>query len=186
MALFRALQGIAPQLDTAMVLNVGEGAGLVVANRDDQGQILHASDAAVAQLISDDGTDPGALSGRRYFDEHGGELERDQLPYELVRQTGDVQLNAVFRIDGARGAVWLQMSVIAFARRDAGYSVLGIGSDVTEQRDAVAAAAEAPFAVIMVDLDHFKAVNDVHSHAARPLRPLGRRGVPDRAAGPQP
>jgi len=191
MALFRALQGIAPHLDAAMVLNVCEGTGLVVSVRDDQGTILHYSGEVAARL----GAEGAGQAALRYFDEDGRELDPAEQPQERVRLTGEDVLNAVSRIEGPGGTVWVQMSFTALAPGDAGYHVLGIGSDITARREAEAmlermathdgltgllnriglrARAEEPFlsaldggafAIALLDIDHFKAVNDTHGHA---------------------
>jgi diguanylate cyclase (GGDEF)-like protein len=193
-ALYRALQSIAPYLDAASILHVCEGAGLVVGIRDDRGRLRHYT-AGIAERLGLAAAPGGGARGlvARCFDERGRELGPAELPWERVRRSGTDLTDVVFRAEGPAGAVWLQMSYTALAPGDAGYAVLGVGTDVTARREAEAvlermathdaltglpnraelAAAAAPLlagreplALGLLDLDRFKAVNDGHGHAA--------------------
>jgi len=124
----------------------------------------HPEDALFAPLTSEDGTQLGILSvdlphdGRRPNDASRRALEAFAMAAALAIEHSALRARAE---DAERSARLL-------ARQD---PLTGVGNrSMLMQRLEHAASARAaqrcPLALVFIDLDHFKTINDLHTHAA--------------------
>lgn len=109
--------------------------GLVVSVRDAEGRLLYLNDGTRRVFRLGDVPVAGRVTvgGSRYFLPGGREIPLIDHPAQIAARSGLPQSNVVFAIerpDQARR--WLRMSFLPFHRSDRGWSVLGIGCDVTD------------------------------------------------------
>jgi hypothetical protein len=114
--------------------------GLIVFSRDTEGRFVQLSEVLTdrAGIIADPGTNqPRNL---RVFDENGRLLPGSEYPAAVVRMTGTPQRELHRRLVSDDGRqIWLKMSAVPLERGPEGWSVLTLGTDVTELHDALGA-----------------------------------------------
>lgn len=137
-ALIRGTQADDP---LARALEAILDSGLVIFSRDTEGHFVQLSEVLSERvgIIADSGTSqPRNL---RVFDENGRLLPGSEYPAAITRRTGTAQREVLRRLvsDDDR-EIWLRMSTLPLERGPEGWSVLTVGSDVTDLQERIAAA----------------------------------------------
>jgi len=112
--------------------------GLIIFSRATDGHFVQLSETLSerAGIIAD----PGSSQPRnmRVFDETGRLLPGSEYPAAITRMTGTAQRDVLRRLvsDDDR-EIWLKMSTLPIERGPEGWSVLTVGTDVTELREEI-------------------------------------------------
>lgn len=117
--------------------------GLVISVRDPDGRLLYLNDGTRQVFLLGDVSVAGRVSvgGSRYFLPGGREIPLIEHPAQVAARSGLPQTNVVFAIERPeQPRRWLRMSFLPFDRSERGWSVLGIGCDVTDLYQQGAAA----------------------------------------------
>lgn len=114
--------------------------GLIIFTRDTEGHFVQLSEvlSTRAGIIADAGT--SQPRNMRVFDEDGRLLPGSEYPAATARMTGNAQRDLLRRLvsDDDR-QIWLKMSALPMERGPEGWSVLTVGTDVTELMDQIEA-----------------------------------------------
>ncbi len=115
-----------------------ERSDLVLTLRDGAGDFVQVS-PQIAERLGNESDPIGRrrVEGRRFFDGSGRELALGEHPAQIARLSGKPVLGRTLGILDENGAeLWLRVSFIPLERDGEGWSVLGIGTDITEQHQS--------------------------------------------------
>ncbi|MCO8126843.1 GGDEF domain-containing protein [Acidimicrobiia bacterium EGI L10123] len=178
--------------------------GIVVG--DGEGRVVEANAAAhrLLQPASGEVVDDGSreLLPERMLDDDGHRVDPDDLPAQVARRTGAVVPERVLGLDGGDER-WLAVSAFPVDTPDGRWVVTQLRDVTAETRTVVGLRRQAAVdpltgvgnrrllewtvedlvdpeeqvGVVLLDIDRFKAVNDVHGHAVgdQVLRQIAER-----------
>jgi hypothetical protein len=106
--------------------------GMIVTLRDAGGRFVQVSPVFAQALgVRQGGRGHERVDGHRFYDAQGRQLAMREHPAYLARVSGAPQRNRLLGVRNAEREAWMLMSYMPVEQTSHGWSVLGIGSDVT-------------------------------------------------------